>query len=407
MPGSFYIKTENVIKRKYIEITIVLLVSYFIFLKFGGGAFHLLPATMVIGVAVVLSLVLLYFRNSNIEGYPQRLVILFILLGFLLLISLLWTKAPSYGTQKSLKFGLFLLSYVLVGHHLKNYFNEFIVFNIFFSCLYIISLFIEYGSFGDILINVNDRFRLGGSKEDLDNFNPIGISRYLGFSLICLYYLNKIFSTNKIVIIYSSIYVSIAGVFLFFSATRAPIFSLLIVFSIITVFFSKLRFKKILPILLIGVIVYFSAESVFKDKKAASLVEERYQNITDEGRLGIQAMAIKAINENIFLGAGVGNYGYLYTGKDIKVFPHNIFIEVLYENGLLGLIILLMIIYYGFKKISNVKSDYECQFLFISFLYFLINAQFSGDIETNSLLFLFIYMSNIHITNKLFNRELT
>ncbi len=78
---------------------------------------------------------------------------------------------------------------------------------------------------------------------------------------------------------------------------------------------------------------------------------------------------------------------------DVKIHPHNIFVELLYENGLLGLLFFIFISFrYLFDKHSvkyymNMKS-----FLIIVIFYYLLSAQVSGDFSNNFPLFIFLLL---------------
>ena len=90
------------------------------------------------------------------------------------------------------------------------------------------------------------------------------------------------------------------------------------------------------------------------------------------------------------IGYGTGNYGFFYTGVDAKVYPHNLFVEILYENGILGLLILFLILFKGLINYKMIFKNEYSDVLFCSFVYFLVNAQFSSDIEGNILIFTFL-----------------
>lgn len=60
----------------------------------------------------------------------------------------------------------------------------------------------------------------------------------------------------------------------------------------------------------------------------------------------------KIFQENIF-GVGIG-----YSDRIGLIYPHNLFIQVAIEFGIIGLLVLLILIVYIWRKISCLKSDY-------------------------------------------------
>ena len=127
-----------------------------------------------------------------------------------------------------------------------------------------------------------------------------------------------------------------------------------------------------------------------------------YESYTTGARPSLIKLAISDIEKkSLFFGKGTGNYGFLYTQMDAKIYPHNIFIEFLYENGLLGLFFSHLYIFrYLFVKTSvkyfmNMKS-----FLIILVFYYLLGAQVSGDFSNNFPLFVYLILLFYQIQNE-------
>lgn len=71
-----------------------------------------------------------------------------------------------------------------------------------------------------------------------------------------------------------------------------------------------------------------------------------------------------------FIGYGFGSYGLIKDGTDGRLYPHNIFLEIWFETGLLGLLPFLYFIIYGmFWTIKNNQ-----QIVGIAVLYLLANT---------------------------------
>ena len=82
------------------------------------------------------------------------------------------------------------------------------------------------------------------------------------------------------------------------------------------------------------------------------------------------------------VGHGIGEYEKFFYGTSTgeRYYPHNIFLELIVENGLMATVLIVVVFGYIYKS-----SGSPLKYLF---LFSFINAQFSGDILLNeSLLF--------------------
>lgn len=90
--------------------------------------------------------------------------------------------------------------------------------------------------------------------------------------------------------------------------------------------------------------------------------------------------------EKPILGNGLDSFPYY---SNYNIYPHNIFLEVATELGLIGLILLLLIIVIGFICLFKIKSKSVTYFnIMLSLLIFnLTTVQVSGDLYDSRLLF--------------------
>jgi O-antigen ligase len=315
--------------------------------------------------------------------------------------SLLWTNALFYGMQKVILVSVTIFIFYLIFPILKRNFLFFIKVNIIFFIIYLINLYVQYGFFEQLSDMLNVRFRLGWDDEG-SALNPIGIARYLlyGYINIGFYFLiTKNSNKDNVLLRYILVIpIIVGGIYIFFTGTKAPLLAF-IVSVLLYVFINKYisrKFKIILLIIPVVIYLLFTNMSLFNQNNLTSSQQEyiEYRYLNADAAFSDRAMqnerALTKINGSIVLfGAGSGDFGYLYTGKDIRDYPHNILSEVLYENGIINLIILLAFFVYILNLSRNNKS-YISAFFIISFNYFFINALFSGDLITNNLVFGFI-----------------
>ena len=84
---------------------------------------------------------------------------------------------------------------------------------------------------------------------------------------------------------------------------------------------------------------------------------------------------------NHIFGQGIGSFGILFTGVDAREYPHNIYLEVLFELGIFGLI--------PFLLFTLIPFWFKCNTFYKVFLvYYFLNALKSGDLTSLWILFL-------------------
>ena len=115
-------------------------------------------------------------------------------------------------------------------------------------------------------------------------------------------------------------------------------------------------------------------------------------------RLYLWGTAIEnfAATENPFkwlFGHGIGSFGYLLNGTDSRGYPHNIFLEILYEFGFIGFVFSLaltaMTISRNLREVTP-KLIKLLDWQYLHFYYFLIISLTIGDLMTNFMIFVFL-----------------
>lgn len=125
--------------------------------------------------------------------------------------------------------------------------------------------------------------------------------------------------------------------------------------------------------------------------------EEGMQSVTSS-RLPLFSWTLSKIPNSPILGHGTGSYAFDKNGVDEREYPHNVILELLYENGVIGACIFLCFVYvvcWKWKQsrryIINYLGDSQLHaFSSISVLLFIfafLQAMKSSDIEGNRLMF--------------------
>ena len=376
---------------------ITILFAFTLFLRNVGGIFHFINIGIPIMLIVLLSM---FYRITNKELFSNYAYTAFLFLFVIYLyIGTYYSNAPTYGKTKTFGIFLFILMAFLSGKYIILNFNLFLKSNLIFFLFFIIAYFSFYRSFGNVLnmLNPVNRGEMGGEV-----FSVISTSRYIGFILICLFFL--FFQQNFNILFKNFIFgfLFVLGlIMMVLFASKGPILSLLMAPLIYILFHNKLNLKK--TIVLAIAVISFGILLLYPDA-ILNLIPQQYQSFFQKrffdyesyvsgGRPTLIQTAIEDIeNKSLFFGKGTGNYGFLYAKSDIMIYPHNIFIELLYENGIFGLVLFVGLFIYLFigtslSHFSNIKS---CLIILIYF--FLLNAQVSGDIANNYGLFIFLIL---------------
>lgn len=348
------------------------------------------PIPFVAVLALVLMLLLLSLRVTNLN----KIVLLFFI--FLLIIifgSNLYTPAPEYGSMKSFWFlGNVLMLLIISGlksqdlNSIKEAIEKagLIFFPIFAY------VFIQYISSD---LNIFSRF-------DLNQANPIIVAQ------IFLIFFVSMITTNK----QSKIKFIVGGGYLIMAimtGSKGPVFALAIGILLLSKSFFYSHKVLLISILIVvcSTVTFFltflgSNELVILDYVNNRFLGDSSSNSVNS-RLDLYLMAINGILDfslfEFMSGKGVGAFGYLYTGKDEIMYPHNILLEGIYELGIIFtgvffsfLFYLMLSIYLCSLREPNKKIII---FIFLFGCIAFISSMVTGDLASNWLIYMFMGMA--------------
>ena len=93
-----------------------------------------------------------------------------------------------------------------------------------------------------------------------------------------------------------------------------------------------------------------------------------------------------------FWGIGYGSFGKKFTGYEDRIEPHNIYLEIAAETGILGILLFLMFIlrvyYFSFRK--KEKNDTLASTLMILTLYLIVQSFSTTYLIDSKALFLWL-----------------
>lgn len=334
-----------------------------------------IPTEISIYLIVLTGLLLINFKNNyyKISIFNREELIVTIFLVIIILFYVIFTISNSYVYEKLILF----VYLIVVKISVLSMFNYRVILTNFNSLLLILkrfSLFILLMYF--VLFHLGFTHYFGNeTREFLFGIeNPIWFSRFLVDLLFITIF--NIFLEKKIRIV--ELIIILLGISLLFeSGSRGPFLSLffVLILSFINFFPEKKKMLFFISIIaglsiapiIISTIMNFNIYSIY-------------------ARLHSYQASLDYILENPF-GYGFGSFGTLYSGADIRDYPHNILIEFFVELGIIGFITFIVLIYYG------LKSHFKNNIFYYLFMISLINAQFSGDINSNGFLFAYLFLS--------------
>lgn len=324
--------------------------------------------------------------------------IIFISLLFIgvLLIAVSYSRAPEYGSLKATFFSIYLVTFLLGAKIINKQFHFFTVINIVLGLVllaFVIKEFKDPISYMREMSVQNVRLGVNASTGE-NSINPIWLSRYLGFVFIIMVF----FWNAKGVLfnIVKYICVLMAGLYMVTSGSKGPIVGMALGF-----FLSYFNWKNIWRtigksiIVLVGIVGLVFALGLQKNEFLMKrfAIDEGGDSFSSRETL-IDKIKGNIALDNAILGNGTGDAGYMLTGADERMYPHNIIIELLYENGIIGFLLFALLMIDGGRYIKYRALSKPIRFWMLLFIYFLFNAMVSGDLMSNQFIF-FAYFNLI------------
>lgn len=148
-------------------------------------------------------------------------------------------------------------------------------------------------------------------------------------------------------------------------------------------------------ILLIAVPLYSAGVFETAALRFTTLAESNNGGASASGRIDRYEVAGDMIVSDPILGNGIGSFNMNYQGLDSNGYPHNIFLELFSEMGVVGVILGSLLFLRGMAAVRRRPGEDSRALIlrlgvFIGFLFLFLNANVSGDLNENRVLFTFI-----------------
>ena len=363
------------------------------------GQFGDLTLLVLLGLAAGLAWRLLIWSGrlgySEIRSLFSRQfgpILAFAVFAGLVAASYSYTSAPDYGGTKLMRFLLigtllFLAPFFLI-------FSE-------EDFAHFARIFVGFSAVTAVQIVANLEMRSQDSEADITR---IGAGWLMGMAILLLlfYPLSKTRGRRRMLLIFL-VPVFLAG--LMASAARGPIVALAAAVLIgLAVWMKEGRMKIVTAAVLLfflaigfgGAYLVLRQADRGKYTAKASELETMLTGGSTSGsagkRVNFYRATLEAIPNQPLLGTGIGSWSKFYYGNDQRNYPHDLLMEIAFEEGLVGLAAFLALL--GLSAISIVRmiGDSRSHFLVLGLLvmYCVIVSLFSGDLDDNRVLWLWM-----------------
>lgn len=325
-------------------------------------------ADLIISLSSILFLFLLINNYKNIHIHKIYIFMFFAYCIYLIILSI-FSENIILSLQSSLfylRFGIFLMNIVFMINNSKNFLKYFSYVFILTYSFVIIDALIQYFYGLNFFGFEKDHNRLSGifnTEKILGSY----LSRFLPIFLALFLLINKVkYFANYIMILV----LCLSFFLIILSGERTALFYFVIFFAFFTIFITNFRNVKILSLIIIIFTLIFTLISDNNIKNRIIVLTKYQLNISNEIDTGrfrlfsiqhevIYSTAFKIIKDNYLFGIGPKMFREIcklekYQSKSkldgsingCQTHPHNSYIQLLTETGLIGLIPLLFIFIY-------------------------------------------------------------
>ena len=334
----------------------------------------LLPLTVFGANLIIVIIVTLWsisgdYKSKFNEIFKNKLLLASILFFSLHVVGLIWTENLSWGFHIIHKMWYFLLLFPILFNLMKKE-----------NIKYYISAFLVAISLTDLLsyllwLEVNNPFKNATVANPTPFMDHISYNPILAFAIYLV--AHELFFNKKL----SNLVFSFYGFFtvsmsinMFITGGRAGQVAFFVVLALLIFqFFEKQRIKQIITILIVIPGIFFTsylASDLFQERVNQVYYEAKYPFPTIDSSVGLRinyaVNSWQVIKKNPIIGVGTGDFPNEYLkihqvntpALSSTTNPHNMYILVLVQIGLLGLVSMLTIFYYQIKLSFNSPNKF-------------------------------------------------
>lgn len=366
-----------------------------------------LDLTFLLAIILVLLIIrTFYLHNYKVRFNRSSKYSSLILFGLFILIifSMFYTSSENYVYEKTMRFFTILLGFVfpmlIRDFSVYKFYKLFLIFVIVITAIFLPLFLKSYDLYISSYTLVKDDIILSMYKSYLSMGYIIAIALIINT-------FGRFFPPFYRIMIFLFL-LSV----LIVTGARGPILAFFIVL-LLFVFQKRTTIKKVksrtILILLISGIL--SGTFLVNKIDISSLLERStsrliaLETVKGDEATNVRLEQIKFVIEqmtfeNIFFGYGFGSFGYENIGDDSGYHPHNILFEILFELGIVGLFLYLLLILVMIKNLIFKKEF----LLWALFIYLFLNSLKSSSIVDSRIMFGFFIVILLSKKN-LFNNK--
>lgn len=328
-------------------------------------------------------------QMKDIFGLPT---VLYLLFATVLIFATTYTSAPQYGFEKSSRFitlGLIaFLAPLIFGKQLKDV--KLIIWILLFTGVIL--------SIGTMLAPHAAVIRKGAeTRASFLEASTLATAGKIAWSIIIFFVYLIIKNTSFRVRIISLVMVPLMIAGMLMTGSRGPLIGLILVLPIAMVICRRYASKTWRPVVIAVIVISFMVSFATLSEQLTRRISNMWASGYDAkqsttSRTYMWSWTFPRCFDRPVLGHGTGAYSVDSDGVDARLYPHNMFLEVFYEEGVVGLFVLsifLWVIFQRWRQASALIYQYGLgmdlyMYLHIAGLLFLF--QFSQAMKSGDLL---------------------
>jgi len=332
-----------------------------------------MPLTVALTNLIIVIIVLLWifsgdYKKKYNEIINSKLMIASIVFYLIHVIGMLWTEDFQWGLHILHKMWYFLLLWPVLFTIVNKEYTKYYIYAFLLALAFteIISYLIWFEAI--------PHFKNATSASNPTPFmSHISFNPFLAFAIYVVVHeilFNK--KLNKLMLgLYSLFSIAMVGNMFITGGRAGQVVFFVMIMILIIQYFKEQRMKALIAILILLPGIFFTAyqtSSLFKERVYMAFNEiVNYDKETVSSRqtvissVGVRILfalnSWEIIKENPLLGAGTGDFPYEYKKTSLRLSPmgpyannpHNMYVLVLVQSGIVGLLSMLSIMYYQIK----------------------------------------------------------